>query len=344
MKDNPLKLKLRQFFGNRMPIADTIRLKQKSTYILPTRAGFLLVAIILLMMIAATNYQNNLAFLLTFLILSLGLVSILFTFKNLQGLIFKIGLVESVFAGQKLQVNIHLSSQSKLNHFTIGTGVSASQVYFCDVLTEQDNRIVIPINSEHRGWFRLPRIMATSSFPFGLLRVWSWFQFASPVLVYPTPIEPPVKSDQVGYDEEEGATKISGNDDLYGLKTYQAGDPISRIDWKALARERGLFSKEFVAYQSQDLVFDWNDFPATDKEKRLSYLCYLVVEASKCNYEYSLRLPEKYIQKDAGEQHKKQCLDALALFDTKKRTDVEKKIDIDRKTDKEKNWISGETE
>ena len=306
-----------------MPISDTVRLKQKSTYILPTRAGFLLVAIIILMMIAATNYQNNLAFLLTFLILSLGLVSILFTFKNLQGLIFKIGLVESVFANQKLQVNIHISSQAKQNHFTIGTGLSASTVYFCDVMAEHDNRIVIPIPSQHRGWFQLPRIMATSSFPFGLLKVWTWFQFASPVLVYPTPIEPPLKTEQGGYEEEEGTTKISGSDDLYGLKTYQAGDPISRIDWKALARERGLFSKEFVAYQSQELVFDWNDFPTTDTEMRLSYLCYLVVEASKCNYEYSLRLPEKYINKDAGEQHKRQCLEALALYDVEKKAEVE---------------------
>ncbi len=315
LKRDLIKTKMRQWFGNRMPIADTVKLQQKSTYILPTRAGFLLVGVILLMMIAATNYQNNLAFLLTFLILSLGLVSILFTFKNLQGLIFKIGLVESVFANQILQVSIHLSSQSKQNHFTIGTGITVSSIYFTDVLTEQDNQIIIPIQSQHRGWFKLPRLMATSSFPFGLLKVWTWFQFASPVLIYPKPVEPPVKSDQGGYDEDEGASKVSGSDDLYGLKTYQAGDPISRIDWKALARERGLFSKEFVAYQSQDLVFDWNDFSSTEKELRLSYLCYLVVEASKCNYEYSLRLPEGYLQKDSGEQHKKRCLEALALFD-----------------------------
>jgi len=303
-----------------MPIADTVKLQQKSTYILPTRAGFLLVGIIALMVIAATNYQNNLAFLLTFLILSLGLVSILFTFKNLQGLIFKLGIVESVFASQMLRVTIHLSSQSKQNHFTIGTGVSDSSVYFSNVLTKRDNQVIIPIQSHQRGWFQLPRIMATSSFPFGLLKVWSWFQFATPVLIYPKPIEPPAAAKQGRQDEEEGVTKASGSDDLYGLKTYQAGEPISRIDWKAFARERGLFSKEFVAYQSQDLVFDWNDFPNTEKELRLSYLCYLVVEASKCNYEYSLRLSEKLIPKDCGEQHKRKCLEALALFQSERKS------------------------
>ena len=89
---------------------------------------------------------------------------------------------------------------------------------------------------------------------------------------------------------------------------------MSRIDWKALARERGLFSKEFVAYQSQTLVFDWDDFPATEEELRLSYLCFLVVDASKNNYEFSLRLAGTSIANSSGNHHTKQCLEALALF------------------------------
>lgn len=297
-----------------MIVADTVKLQQKSTYILPTKAGFLMVGIIVLMMIAATNYQNNLAFLLTFLILSIGLVSILFTFKNLQGLVFKLGAVDNIFAGDTLQIKIQLASQSKQNHFTIGTGFSKNDIYYIDVISGVENQVVIPIKASQRGWFELPRIMATSSFPFGLLRVWTWFRFASPVLIYPKPIEPPMEGKSDGDDEQEGATKSSGNDDLYGLKTYQAGDPISRIDWKALARERGLFSKEFVAYQSQDLIFDWDDFPSTEKELRLSYLCYLIAQASKANYEYSLRLPENKITKNNGDTHKQKCLEALALF------------------------------
>lgn len=308
----------KNFFGSRMIVADVVELKQKSTYILPTKAGFLLVGVIILMMIAATNYQNNLAFLLTFLILSIGLVSILFTFKNLQGLIFKFGAVESVYLGETLPIKIHLTSQNKQNHYTIGTGFSKKENYYIDVVEGQDNQVIIPIKPNKRGWFELPRIMATSSFPFGLLRVWTWFRFASPILVYPKPIEPPIGEAVQGEDEQEGSTKSSGNDDLYGLKTYQAGDPISRIDWKALARERGLFSKEFVAYQSQDLVFDWEDFPAIEKELRLSYLCYLVLEASKANYDYSLKLPDVKIAKNSGDTHKYKCLKALALYGEEK--------------------------
>ena len=297
-----------------MPIADTVILQQRSTYILPTRAGFLMFAVILLMMIAATNYQNNLAFLLTFLIVSIGLVSILFTFKNLQGLIFKAGSIESVCAGETIQVYVHVSSQSNQSHMTIGAGFSHNAIFYLDVDAAGGSQFILPIKSKKRGWFYLPRIMATSSFPFGLLRVWTWFKFKSPILVYPQPIEPPVEGGLGNSEEEEGSRNISGIDDLYGLKTYQPGDPISRIDWKALARERGLFSKEFVAYQSQELVFNWNDYTSAEDELKLSYLCYLVVDACKNNYEYSLIIPGARIEKNSGELHRRKCLEALAMY------------------------------
>ena len=306
------KRRLSQWFGNRMPIADTIILQQRSTYILPTKAGMLMVAIVLLMMIGATNYQNNLAFLLTFMIISIGLVSILFTFNNLQGLLFKTGATKSVYAGESLMVITRVMSQSGQSHMTIGAGFNKKELFFVDVDDVQGNQFSLPITASKRGWFYLPRIMATSSFPFGLLRVWSWFKFCSPILIYPNPIEPPVNGDQKGADEDEGESSKSGVDDLYGLKTYQPGDSISRIDWKAFARERGLFTKEFVSYQSQDFVFDWSDFPSADDELKLSYLCYLVKEASHCNYEYSLRLPNISIDKNSGDNHQVKCLRALA--------------------------------
>lgn len=297
-----------------MPIADTIKLQQRSTYILPTKAGMFMAAIVTLMMIGATNYQNNLAFLLTFMIASIGLVSILVTFINLQGLVFKLGPLTSVSVGEYLQITPQVYSQSGRSHMTIGAGFSKDELYFLDIDGEKGNRFLLVLKATQRGWLYLPRIMATSSFPFGLLKVWSWFKFASPILIYPRPIEPPAGNEQQGSDEDESQSATSGVDDLYGLKTYQAGDPISRIDWKAVARGRGLFSKEFVSYQSQDFVFDWNEFGSVDDELKLSYLCYLVREASRANFEYALKLPNLTINKNSGEEHKTTCLQALALY------------------------------
>jgi uncharacterized protein (DUF58 family) len=297
-----------------MPIADSIILEQRSTYILPTKAGLLMLAVIGLMMVGATNYQNNLAFMLTFLIIGIGLVSTIFTFRNLQGLAIKRGAIESVCAGQVLSVNAHFSSQSANEHLTIGCGFDKFSLCYSDVLSLNGTTFQLPLVAKSRGWLSLPRMMATSSFPFGLLKVWTWFKFETPVLVYPKPIEPPPEGGTGNTDEENGDSKTLGSDDLYGLKSYQPGEPISRIDWKALAREKGLFSKEFVSYQSNELLFDWDSFAATEQELRLSYLTYLVIHASHQNLEFSLKIPGKLLPTSSGEYHQKQCLEALALF------------------------------
>ncbi len=305
---------IRKFFGSRMPISDSVALEQRSTYILPTKAGLFLSGVLLLMMIGATNYQNNLAFMLTFLIASIGLVSIVFTFKNLQGLRFIKGPTDSVCAGENLHLRINIESQFEQTHSAIGVGLNKHDLYFCDVNSNFSNQIEIAIPTEQRGWFQLPRLIAISRFPFGLLHAWSWFKFASPVLVYPKPLQPPSETGSGQISDEEDSQYDRGQEELYGLKSYQQGEPISRIDWKAVAREKGIFSKEFVDYQSKDTVFSWNDFSGYPQENILSYLCYLVMQASHDNKEYALQLPNQTIAKNSGEHHLRECLTALATF------------------------------
>ncbi len=310
-----IKNKLNKWFGKRMPISDSINLEQKSTYILPTGAGFLLLLIVLLMIIAATNYQNNLAFLLTFLIVSIGLVSIIISFKNLQGLNLNLVEAQSVFLEDKLTIKIQCKSQFEQNHFTIGLGVSNKKLCYFDIKKEQPFDLILTIDTTYRGWVKLPKLIASSRFPFGLFNIWSWFQFESLILVYPKAIKPPEMATQGNSDDENGSKKSIGGDELFGLKDYQAGDLVSRIDWKALAREKGLLTKEFVTLQSQDLAFDWHDYVNVNGELRLSYLCFLVVAASKKNVSFSLNLPTKYFAINHGEQHKQTCLLALATYD-----------------------------
>jgi uncharacterized protein (DUF58 family) len=305
---------IRKFFGNRMPIADEITLTQRSTYILPTKAGLFLFAIILLMLIGATNYQNNLAFMLTFLTASIGMVSILVTYKNLQGLLFKMAQSESVCAGEKTHLSILIESLEQQTHSALAIGTSKNDLIYFDVVSQYKNRVELAIQTDKRGRMPIPRLIVCSQFPFGLLNAWSWFKFESTILVYPTPIEPPVESGVSQTSDEEYSSFSKGQDELYGLKNYQQGEPLSRIDWKAVAREKGIFSREFVDYQNQDTVFDWNDYAAYPNESILSFLCFLVLKASRENTEFGLNLPNRKIAFGQGKQHVKKCLEALAIF------------------------------
>lgn len=307
---------IRKFFGSRMPVSDSVALEQRSTYILPTKAGLFLTGVLLLMLIGATNYQNNLAFMLTFLTTSIGMVSIIFTFKNLQGLRFKKGQTESVCAGENLHLKINIESQVNQLHSAIGIGLSKVDLYYFDFAPKSANQIEVAIPTTSRGWLELPRLIATTQFPFGLLRAWAWFKFSSPVLIYPKPISPPSEIGAGQTSDEENVEIDRGQQELYGLKNYQQGDPVSRIDWKAVAREKGIFTKEFVDYKSKDTIFSWNDYSGYPQENILSYLCYLVLDASRENKEYGLELPSQNINNNSGDAHLRKCLTALATYGT----------------------------
>lgn len=310
-----LKIKAKSWFVSRMPRATQIKLNQRSSYILPTRAGYLVIAVVLLMLLGATNYQNNLAFLLTFLLVGIGLVCMVFTFKNLQGVQFSLLPPAEVFADQTLPVGILLKSLDANSHYSLGVGESSQSMCFCNLTANQESHLKLELKAGTRGYWQLPSLQVTSEFPFGWFKSWAYFQFTQSIIIYPKPLQPP-QADflyKTG-DQSEQGSKLNGNEDLYGLKPYQPGDPLSRVDWKAFARGRGMFTREFVSYQSQQLCFDWQDYPGCDKETRLSYLTFLVLEAASQNMAYSLVLPDQQLLINDGEMHRRKCLTALALY------------------------------
>jgi len=51
-----------------------------------------------------------------------------------------------------------------------------------------------------------------------------------------------------------------------------------------------------------------------DTEQRLSQLCFLVCEATEKNTPFMLKLPNKTINTNTGQQHKLQCLALLCSY------------------------------
>jgi uncharacterized protein (DUF58 family) len=114
--------------------------------------------------------------------------------------------------------------------------------------------------------------------------------------------------------EENTATRPSvGGDDFSGVREYRPGDSPRQIDWKSMARGRGLLTKEFTAGFNQSLWFDLAHIPAPDTETRLSMICRAVLEAEQAGLRYGLRLGPVTVDADSGERHQQRCLRALAL-------------------------------
>ena len=91
------RLHLERFVHGEGPQTAPITLNRHRVFILPTQAGLMFGVVLVAMLIAATNYNNNMGFLFTFLLAALGLTSMLHTYRNLVQLTFRAGSCAPVF-------------------------------------------------------------------------------------------------------------------------------------------------------------------------------------------------------------------------------------------------------
>ena len=308
----------RQWFAawlaRRLPPVQSIRLQQKHIFIVPTLTGAAYAAALVLMLLVAINYQNSLAYALTFLLASLGLLTMFHTWRNLAGLTLSAAGSTACFAGEYGSYRLRLSS-SKSDYQAIAVGWNAKQLTLLDVARNSEQLAELSLLGQRRGWQHAPRLRVETRFPLGLFVAWSQIDLAQSVLVYPQPL-PDVDVPVAGIgdeDDSEQTSWLAGVDDYQGLAAWQAGDSLRRIHWKAWSKGQGLLVKQFTEQQGQQQLLDFAQMPG-DVEFRLSVLCAQVLKISETQQPYSLLLPGQQMGPASGPEHRQRCLRALALY------------------------------
>ncbi|MBL8517677.1 MAG: DUF58 domain-containing protein [Betaproteobacteria bacterium] len=295
------------------PETPPVVLVQRRIYIVPTRHGYLFAFILVLLLLASINYQISLGYLLVFLLASIGGTGMLHTWRNLAQLSLAPGRVEPVFAGDTAQFTLRLGDTT-LPRFSVAVRRSQGEAEYADVPQAGTATVALPVAAEKRGWLSLGRLEIFTHYPFGLFHAWSYVDFGTRCLVYPRP-DPgagplPVEASQHG----DGTSMIPGEDEFHALRGWRPTDSPRHIAWKALAREQGLLSKEFMSTASSDLWLAWEHFPSLGTEERLSKLTFWVLEADRLGLAWGLKLPGVNIPLNGGDAHRLACLEALALF------------------------------
>jgi uncharacterized protein (DUF58 family) len=301
-----------RWLRRRLPPSDRIILEQRRLFIFPTRRGFFFMLTLLVMLLTAINYQNNLVYGLTFWLSMVFIVTVHFTHGNLMGLVLQRRGGLPVFAGQQAEFVIRLVSGKGQGHRSVRVSWEGSDV-FSDVLGEQPVDVSLFQSAGQRGWHYPGRIKVESTYPLGLLRCWTFVDLGLRTLVWPKPL--PCTLDHTSRLEQPvGAIGHGpGDDDLSGFRPYQMGDSLRSIDWRAYAREQGLLTRQFHSPVSDHRWLDWS-FVEGDCERRLSCLCFLVLEYHERGDEYGLRLPEYQLDIAGGDRHREHALRALALY------------------------------
>ncbi|QXP88717.1 DUF58 domain-containing protein [Methylococcus capsulatus] len=307
----------RRFFRGEKAVDGPVLLTHRRVFIVPNGRGFGLAVLLAIQFLAAINYGNNLAFILTFLLAGIAMQSTLHAFRNLAGLSVRRGKAPPVFAGEPARFELHLDNPSRIHRLglTARLAGSATPVRF-DVAPGTTATLILHAETEQRGWLSMPTVTFDTSFPLGLFRAWSPINLRQRVLVYPRPAPPGIRPTPIPEPGLGVRPDTREEEDFHGFSAYRPGDPLKRIHWKGVAKGQGVHVKQYAGGDTAELLLDWQYTPGADVEARLSRLCRWVLDAEAAGTPYGLRLPGVAIQKGRGEAHRARCLEALALFGT----------------------------
>lgn len=309
---------LRRFFRGSSPLVPPVRLKRQNIYILPTKAGLGFITMIAVVLIGAMNYQNNLAYLLGFGLISLILVTKIETYRQLLGLEIFIGHIEPVFCGQTLKVPVIVKLKGQ-QRFSIELSKEFSQ-HFNDIASPQ-SLLRINLPADQRGLHSLGLIRITSRFPLGLFYAWTPMPMAINYLVYPKPEANAPSATQFTTPDQQYGDNKTGDDDFAGVKSYHPGDAPKHIHWKAYAKGQGLQSKQYSTSQNIQRHFNWDNTHGLSLEQRLSRLTAWLVNAERQGETFSLHMPHMNIESGHGAHHLHRCLKVLAMYQQAQKDD-----------------------
>ncbi len=308
------RFRLSRFVSGEKAIDTPVTLNHRRIFILPTQRGLGFVVLIAVLLLIAFVYNNNLAYMLAFLLASIFFVTILHSYKALAGLVVQKGRSKAVFAGEAAGFDIHINNPTDMERSQIQIKLHDNSQSL-NLQAQGTAHITLYSITQKRGWHEAGTVTLSSTYPLGLFRAWSPIRFDLKALVYPKPVHLEIPFPQTPSAEAQQGFSQKGGDDFYGLQEYQSGDSIKHIHWKTFAKGLGVFSKQYGGENSsEEIRLDYDLTPGHDIEQRLSQLCRWVIDAEQAGISYGFALPGFTLPPDNGSAHYRKCLEALALF------------------------------
>ncbi len=297
------------------PVFLPYQIGRKRLYILPTGHGCLFMVVLMGMLLGSANYNNNLGFLLTFLLGSMTFVSMLHTHRNLMGTQILSIRALPVFEGEKAVFRLTVRG-GNTERMALRFRLPGGEEQGLDILPETDCIIDVYVPAEKRGLLKPGILTVSTRYPLGLFRTWTSLNLQLECPVYPAPLYGSLSLTHGNSREQQDTGKSAGPgaDDFQGLRNYLPGDPMQHISWKAFSKGQGLMTKTFVGQAGASVFLDWASVEEKDTERKLSRLCGMVLSADRLGLTYGLKLPGTITDLGKGEGHKHKCLKSLALF------------------------------
>jgi uncharacterized protein (DUF58 family) len=278
-----------------------------------TSSGMGMFGLVFCSFLMSVNFSNNLIFAMTFLLASIAMVGWYHTRSNVKGLIIADWRSASVFAGQNAIYRLSVENCStRSRHGLLATSDGSVDEVEHHFVGGEQRELTVRRTASRRGRLAAAPAYVRSCFPLGIFQARMFAGQLPECLVYPAPVGEQSLSDRpVGRE----AHLVSESGTFTDMRRYAPGDPMSHINWKAMARFDELYTKEFDGGEGRPALWlRWDDVLASETEQKLSQLCLWVLDAHKQNREYGLKVPGREIEPSNEESHLRCCLKALALY------------------------------
>ncbi len=315
-------------FRNHLEPQGDVTLDRRRVFILPTRAGLVFCFMAVVVWFGSLNFNLQLGYLLAFLVLSIALVGMHQTHRNLAHLVVREQRAASVHAGEIADFEFVIDNPTGEPRYAIKfafvlprrrrprAAERPGQGVWVDVAASSSVRASIGLPTRRRGRRSCPRVRISTRFPFGLWEAWAYASPRMTTIVYAAPETdaPPIPPGSGG-DRDIANGIIAGNDDFAGVRPYRPGDPLKAIAWRLAAHSDELSVKLFESSAGEETLLDFDALPASlPLERRISRLTRWVLDAEASGVRYSLSLPGSHITTATGPAQRARCLEALALF------------------------------
>jgi uncharacterized protein (DUF58 family) len=291
-----------------------VTIDRRRIFILPTRFGLMLAALIFAMLIAGLNYNSNLGLAFAFLMASLVLVAMHHCHRNLLGLGVDVNVEADAFAGEDAAFDFMLRNPSAVDRCDIEIRCAAEAEAVKSVGAYSDERVTVNVSVARRGVVRISQFELRTRYPFGWFRAWTYLQGSLSAFVAPQPRGDRAPSAAAATGNVP-RSEAHGDEEFSALRSYVPGIPLKHMAWKVLARGADAAVRSYSGLAAQPEWLEWSALEGLDTEARLSQLCRWVL-ANEAGYRrpYGLRIPGLEIAPGRGAAHRARCLRALAMY------------------------------
>lgn len=284
---------IQNWIAKRFQIDEKKRLTQKDILIFLYRQGFLYLVLILITFIAGINYANNLILGFCFLISAILWISFYLTFKQLHRLDIELVFPEIGQVDNSFTLKIMFKQKSIFTRY-LRIISEEKEHFFCFEHTQQI--FELPFYPNARGQYDFSPIKIYSTYPFGLVRAWTYLYPKYKVWIAP-------KAHDWQKEHKSQPTNAQDSlDEFKELRAFQHGDSYQNVAWKQVARGQGFFIKMFETQANhQYLEIDYQQIPAQGHEQKLSFMMGLIEQCELLGDDYAVILPHARLESGQGQ-------------------------------------------